>query len=115
MDGARIGSASQSRAEPRWAAFAPATALVYERGLMAGSHDYHAADEHVQAQPHPAIPTITDEAADTPMWVPIAGLSLFLLLALFVALRSAMAPEEPAPEATTDEAVEAAAEAPAAE
>jgi len=87
--------------------------LVYERGPMAGSHDSHAAGEHVEAQPHPAIPTITDEAADTPMWVPIAGLSLFLVLALFVALRSAMAPEEPATEAT--EAVEAAAEAPAAE
>jgi len=83
---------------------------------MAGSHDSHAADEHVEAQPHPAIPTITDEAADTPMWVPIAGLSLFLVLALFVALRSAMAPPEPATDPAAEGAAgeEAAAEAPAA-
>lgn len=81
---------------------------------MAGSHDSHAADEHVEAHPHPAIPTITDEAADTPMWVPIAGLALFLVLALFVAIRSAMGPaEEPAP--APEAPAEAAAEAPAAE
>lgn len=82
---------------------------------MAGSHDSHAADEHVEAQPHPALPTITDEAADTPMWVPIAGLGLFLVLALFVALRSAMAPEDPASEPGAEDTAEEAAEAPAAE
>lgn len=79
---------------------------------MAGGHDSHAHDEHDgAAHPHPPLPTITDEAADTPMWVPIAGLALFLVLALFVAVRSAMAPADDAPPA--DEA--AAADAPAGE
>ncbi|MBX7192954.1 MAG: hypothetical protein K1X94_12890 [Sandaracinaceae bacterium] len=67
---------------------------------MSGGHDSHAAhDDHDgEVHPHPPLPTITDEAADTPMWVPLTGLALFLVLALFVALRSAMAPaEESAP------------------
>lgn len=69
--------------------------------IMAGGHDSHGHDEHGgEVHPHPPLPTITDEAADTPMWVPLAGLALFLVLALFVALRSAMAPaEEALPEA----------------
>lgn len=31
--------------------------------------------------PHPApgLPTVHDEAADTPMWIPILGVTLFLL------------------------------------
>lgn len=79
--------------------------------IMSGGHDSHAHDDHpAEVHPHPPIPTITDEASDTPMWVPIAGLALFLVLALFVALRSAMGPGEVAAEAPTDEP---AAEAPA--
>jgi hypothetical protein len=75
--------------------------------IMAGGHESHGQQEHGgEVHQHPPLPTITDEAADTPLWVPVAGLALFLVLALFVALRSAMAPtEEAAPE------VEAAAEA----
>lgn len=58
---------------------------------MAGGHDSHAHDDHSgEAHPHPPLPTITDEAADTPMWVPVAGVAIFLVLALFVAVRSAM-------------------------
>jgi hypothetical protein len=64
---------------------------------MSGVHDSHAHDEHAEVHPHPPIPTVTDEAADTPMWVPFAGLALFLVLALYVAIRSAIAP--PAPDA----------------
>lgn len=81
---------------------------------MSGGHDSHAHDDHSgPVQAHPPIPTITDEASDTPMWVPVAGLALFLVLALFVALRSAMAPAEA--EVVDAPTAEAAAEAPAAE
>ncbi|GAB4195760.1 MAG: hypothetical protein OHK0013_02280 [Sandaracinaceae bacterium] len=59
---------------------------------MSGAHDSHAHDEQAEVHPHPPIPTVTDEAADTPMWVPVAGLALFLVLALYVAIRSAVAP-----------------------
>jgi hypothetical protein len=85
---------------------------------MSGAHDSHAHDDHAgsgEVHPHPPIPTVTDEAADTPMWVPFAGLGLFLVLALYVAIRSAMGPAEAA-EATDEAAVEAPAdEAPAAD
>jgi hypothetical protein len=73
---------------------------------MAGGHDSHGHDEHGgAAHPHPPLPTITDEAADTPMWVPMAGLAIFLVLALFVALRSALSPPDEAPgQAASEEA-----------
>jgi hypothetical protein len=71
--------------------------------IMSGGHDSHAHDDHsAEVHPHPPIPTITDEASDTPMWVPIAGLALFLVLALFVALRSAIGPGEVAAEAPSE-------------
>ena len=40
--------------------------------------------------PHPVLPPVHDEAADTPLWVPITGIALFVLLGFFVALRGAM-------------------------
>ncbi len=83
--------------------------------IMSGGHDSHAHDDH-SAGPvaaHPPIPTITDEASDTPMWVPIAGLALFLVLALFVALRSAIGPTDAAAAAPTEEPAAEAEAAPA--
>lgn len=60
-----------------------------------GSHEPH---------PHPPTPAVYDEAADTPTWVPVTGLVLFLVITLYVVFRSAMAPV-PTPGAdTTDEA-----------
>jgi hypothetical protein len=39
------------------------------------------------------------------MWVPMAGLAIFLVLALFVALRSALSPPDEAPgQAASEEA-----------
>jgi hypothetical protein len=38
----------------------------------------------------PSLPTIVDEAGDTPTWVPALGLLLFVLFALAAAARVAM-------------------------
>ena len=38
----------------------------------------------------PSLPTIVDEAGDSPTWVPALGLLLFVLLALAAAARIAM-------------------------
>lgn len=38
----------------------------------------------------PSLPTIVDEAGDTPNWVPVLGLALFALFALVTAARFAM-------------------------
>ncbi|HJK90388.1 MAG TPA: hypothetical protein RMH85_36210 [Polyangiaceae bacterium LLY-WYZ-15_(1-7)] len=37
------------------------------------------------------LPEIHDEAADTPMWVPVLGLSLLALAAIFLIVRAAFA------------------------
>ncbi|MCX7808319.1 MAG: hypothetical protein N2515_06905 [Deltaproteobacteria bacterium] len=41
---------------------------------------------------HPPLPEITDEAAPTPGWVPWLGIVLFLVVALFVAIRAEIEP-----------------------
>ena len=51
------------------------------------------------------LPNVRDEAADTPMWVPAAGLALLILGALFLVYRSAT--EEPVAEETVVEAADA--------
>jgi len=51
----------------------------------------------------PVLPTIVDEAGDTPTWVPILGVALFALVAIVFVARSQMATEVPA----TPEAAEA--------
>jgi hypothetical protein len=45
------------------------------------------ADDHSHAH---GLPEIHDEAADTPMWVPVLGLALFAFLALFLIVRAAI-------------------------
>ena len=75
---------------------------------MSASHD--PPSEVQEIHPHPPMPAVHDEAADSPAWLPVTGLAMVLLMVLFVMLRSAMAP--PAPAAGTDGEVDA---APAAE
>jgi len=36
------------------------------------------------AQTPPELPEITDEAGDTPRWVPLLGLALFALTAIYI-------------------------------
>jgi len=57
---------------------------------MSSNHDAH--DDDVTAQPHPSLPTITDDAGDTPMWLPVAGLVIFVVLALYVGIRALASP-----------------------
>lgn len=54
---------------------------------MSSHPDAH--DDDVTAQPHPLLPTITDDASDTPMWLPVAGLVIFIVLALYVGVSAA--------------------------
>jgi hypothetical protein len=37
----------------------------------------------------PTLPTVVDEAGDSPTWVPVLGLALFALVGLLVAIRLA--------------------------
>ncbi len=72
----------------------------------------HASDDDVSAdpQPPPGLPEIQDEAADTPMWVPFLGLGLFVLVALWLVISSALedaeAVEAPSVEATAEAAAD---------
>jgi hypothetical protein len=70
----------------------------------AHSHDAH--DAHHDGPP--TLPVVTDEAGDTPTWVPLTGLLLFAVIAVLIVFRSQTATDE-AP------AAEAADTAPAAE
>lgn len=80
-----------------------------------GSHDSHAHADHGEVHPHPPIPLVSDEAADTPMWVPAAGLGIFLALVFFALVRASLPSEEPAPQGEPEAAAEAPAEAPQAQ
>ncbi len=86
----------------------------YRRAAMSASHS--ATDDHEthETHPHPPMPAVTDEAADTPNWVPVSGLVLFVVMVLFVMMRSALAPAPEAAAATTDEAYAGEAPSPAA-
>lgn len=70
--------------------------------------------EHEHHGPHPALPTVHDEAGDTPMWLPILGIALFVLMAFAYSFRGAMmSTDEGVGDAAAAEAV--AEEAPPAE
>ena len=60
------------------------------------AHDTHAATDHHdgEAHPHPALPPVTDEAPDSPMWLPAAGLALLTILVLFAMFRAASNADE---------------------
>jgi hypothetical protein len=65
------------------------------------------ADDHHHA---PGLPEIHDEAADTPMWLPMLGLAIFAIVALFLITRAAIEDASAELDATAEEAP---AEAPA--
>lgn len=75
---------------------------------MASSHDAHGDHHHAPGQPHPGVPTITDEAPDTANWLPIAGLVVFTVFALFGLVRSRMAAAEAGAPAVVAEVAEVA-------
>jgi hypothetical protein len=63
----------------------------------AASHEPHA----VHA---PRLPQVTDEAGETPGWVPALGIGLFAVFALIMAANLALRPSQPS-EPPTDEAI----------
>jgi hypothetical protein len=68
------------------------------------------ADDHHHA---PGLPEIHDEAADTPMWLPMLGLAIFAIVALFLITRAAVEDASAELEATGVEAPADAPDAPA--
>ena len=46
----------------------------------------------------PALPTVVDEAGDTPNWVPALGVGLFALVALVLAAQLAWTDSKDAPQ-----------------
>ena len=72
---------------------------------MSSHHDAHD-DGDVTAQPHPSLPTITDDARDTPMWLPVAGIVIFVVLALYVGIRAAVSAPTGTPQEVVAPAVE---------
>ncbi len=84
---------------------------------MSATHD--APSETHEIHPHPPMPAVHDEAADSPMWLPAAGLSIVVLMVLYAMLRAAMQPPVPvvdvAPAADLEAAADVEANAPAAE
>ena len=70
---------------------------------MSASHGTasHSDDHAHETHAHPPMPVIHDEASDTPTWLPITGVALFVLMVIFALGRSALTPVEPAP--VTDE------------
>jgi hypothetical protein len=77
---------------------------------MSASHDAPNDETH-EIHPHPPMPAVHDEAADSPAWLPIVGVSIVVLMVLFAMLRSHMQPEvagiEEPPAADPAPAVEA--------
>ncbi|MCA9535147.1 MAG: hypothetical protein KC593_15755 [Myxococcales bacterium] len=56
------------------------------------------ADTHHDEPDVPGLPTIQDEAADTPMWVPATGLGLLVLMVLMLVYHVSKGPEDAAAE-----------------
>lgn len=59
------------------------------------AHDTHAATDHHDGEvhPHPPLPPVTDEAPDSPAWLPVSGLVLLAVLVLFGLYRNATSAE----------------------
>jgi hypothetical protein len=43
---------------------------------------------------HPPLPVVHDEAGDTPVWLPVSGVALFVVFALFALWRAGHPVEE---------------------
>lgn len=56
----------------------------------------------------PMLPQVTDEAGNTPAWVPALGLGMLALIGLVIAARIALHNAEPPPAPEPDKAVAAA-------
>ncbi len=56
----------------------------------------------------PTLPEVTDEAGNTPTWVPLTGIGLLALIAVVIVFRAQLAADAPAVDAPAAEAVEAA-------
>ena len=80
---------------------------------MSSSHD--APVETPEIHPHPSMPAVHDEAADSPAWLPLSGLAIVILMVLYVMIRAAMQPPAPEVDAAPAADSEAVAPAPAAE
>lgn len=50
--------------------------------------------EHTAPTAHPPLPVVHDEAGDTPAWLPVSGLVLFVLFALMTFWRASHPAEE---------------------
>ncbi len=76
---------------------------------------HHAAPGAADAKHAPGLPEVTDEAGNTPGWVPALGAGVFAVLAMLIAvsvmMRDAAPPPAAAPAAPEGEAVAAAAAA----
>ncbi|WP_236603916.1 hypothetical protein [Sandaracinus amylolyticus] len=72
--------------------------MAHDTHGAAVDHAHHAGGEH------PELPPVQDEAADTPMWLPVTGLALLAVLTLFVLHRAAQPAVEPPAEAAAAEA-----------
>jgi hypothetical protein len=87
----------------RGSAFAQAGGEAIFAPTMSASHgatpssDDHAHETHA----HPPMPAIHDEASDTPTWLPLTGVALFVVMVIFALARAALAPAPDA--AVTDE------------
>jgi hypothetical protein len=53
--------------------------------MVHSTHDVPAAG---QPHEHPSLPPVHDEAADTPLWIPVVGLALLAIVALIVVGRA---------------------------
>ena len=65
----------------------------------------HSSGEAADAHPHakgPQLPTVVDEAGDSPKWLPWLGIGLFCLIVFLVAGKRAL-PEAPDTDAAAEE------------
>lgn len=53
---------------------------------------------HDSPSAHPPLPPVHDEAPDTPMWLPVLGLALLGIFAVYGLLRSASSSDAEVPE-----------------
>ncbi len=70
---------------------------------MSASHDAKSEATH-EIHPHPPMPAVHDEAADSPTWLPVSGIAIVILMVLFAMMRTAMQPPAPEVDAAAEDA-----------